>query len=53
LPCGAAKATEATAPEATEATTTASPRRIAGTPTHGYKPTSEAAIAVAESWRRE
>jgi len=52
LPNGAAKATEATAPEAAEATTTA-PRRIAGTPTHGYEPTREAAIAVAESWRRE
>jgi len=52
LPNGAAKATEATAPEAAEATTTA-PRRIAGTPTHGYEPSREAAIAVAESWRRE
>jgi len=39
-------------PEAAEAITTA-PRRIAGTPTHGYEPTREAAIAVAESWRRE
>jgi hypothetical protein len=32
------KATEAAAPEATEAST-AAPRRIAGTPTHGYEPT--------------
>jgi hypothetical protein len=42
LPHGAAKATEAAAPEATEAAT-AAPCRIAGTPTHGYKPTREAA----------
>jgi hypothetical protein len=40
-PHGAAKATEAAAPEATEAAT-AAPGRIAGTPTHGYKPTREA-----------
>jgi hypothetical protein len=52
LPHGAAKATEATAPEATEAAT-AAPRRIAGTPTHGYEPTREAGMAIAESWRRE
>jgi hypothetical protein len=38
LPHGAAKATEAAAPEATEAAT-AAPRRIAVTPTHGYEPT--------------
>jgi len=43
LPHGAAKATEATA----------APRRIAGTPTHGYEPTREAGMAIAESWRRE
>jgi hypothetical protein len=35
LPHAAAEATEAAAPEATKAATTA-PRRIAGTPTHGY-----------------
>jgi hypothetical protein len=53
LPHGAAEATEAAAPEATEATT-AAPRRIAGTPTHGYEPTREAAMAAfAKSWRRE
>jgi hypothetical protein len=38
VPHIAAKATEAAAPEATEAATAAS-RRIAGTPTHGYEPT--------------
>jgi hypothetical protein len=43
LPHGAAKATEAAAPEATEATT-AAPRRIAGPPTHGYEPTLKGAI---------
>jgi hypothetical protein len=48
----AAKATEAAATEATEAAT-AAPRRIAGTPTHGYEPTREAAMtAFAKSWRR-
>ena len=53
LPHGAAEATEAAATEATEATT-AAPRRIAGTPTHGYEPTREAAMAAfAKSWRRE
>jgi hypothetical protein len=41
LPHGAAKATEAAAPEATEAATAAS-RRIAGTPKHGYERTREA-----------
>jgi hypothetical protein len=50
---GAAKATEAAAPEATEAAT-AAPRRIAGTPSHGYEATREAAMAAfAKSWRRE
>jgi hypothetical protein len=39
---GAAKATEAAATEAAEAAT-AAPRRIAGTPTHGYEATPEAA----------
>jgi hypothetical protein len=44
---------EAAAPEATEAATTA-PTPIAGTPTHGYEPTREAAMAAfAKSWRRE
>src|SRR5437667_12469267 len=38
----AAKATEAAAPEATEAPT----RRIAGTPTHGYAATREAGMSV-------
>jgi hypothetical protein len=38
----AAKATEATAPEATEA----APCRIARTPTHGYAATREAAMAA-------
>jgi hypothetical protein len=50
-PHAAAEATEAAAPEATEAAT-AAPRRIAGTPTHGYEPTREAAMAAfAKSWR--
>ena len=44
-PHAAAKATEAAAPEATEAST-AAPRCIAGTPTHGYEPTCEAAMAA-------
>jgi hypothetical protein len=49
----AAKATEAAAPEATEAAT-AAPRRIARTPTHGYEPMRDAAMAAfAKSWRRE
>jgi hypothetical protein len=53
LPHAAAKATEAAAPEATQAST-AAPRRIAGTPTHGYEATREAAMAAfAKSWRRE
>jgi hypothetical protein len=53
VPHIAAKATEAAAPEATEAATAAS-HRIAGTPTHGYEPTREAAMAAfARSWRRE
>jgi hypothetical protein len=38
----AAKATEAAAPEAAEASTTAA-RRIADRPTHTYEPTREAA----------
>jgi hypothetical protein len=42
---GVPKATEAAAPEATEAAT-AAPRRIAGTPTHGYAATREAAKAA-------
>jgi hypothetical protein len=41
----AAKATKAAAPEAAEAAT-AAPRRIAGTPTHGYAATREAAMAA-------
>jgi hypothetical protein len=36
LPHAVAKATEAAAPEATEATTAASTRCMAGTPTYGY-----------------
>jgi hypothetical protein len=49
----AAKATEAAASEATEAAT-AAPRRITGTPTYGYEPTHEAAMATfAKSWRRD
>jgi len=49
----AAKATEAAAPEATEASTAAS-RCIAGTPAHGYEPTREAAMAAfSRSWRQE
>jgi hypothetical protein len=52
-PHAAAKATEAAASEATEAATTA-PRPIAGTPTDGYEPTREAAMAAfAKSWRRD
>jgi hypothetical protein len=52
-PHAAAPATEAAAPEATEAST-AAPRRIAGTPTHGYEPTREVAMAAfGKSWRRE
>jgi len=36
-----------------QATATAA-RRIGGTPTHGYGPTREAAMAAfAKSWRRE
>ena len=45
LPHAAAEATEAAAPQATEAAT-AAPSRIAGTPTHGYEPTREAAMAA-------
>ena len=46
----AAKATEAAAPEATEAAT-AAPRRIAGMPTYGYAATREGAMAAfAKSW---
>ena len=50
----AAKATEAAAPETTEATTAAS-RRIAGRPSpHRYEPTREdAMVAFAKGWRRE
>jgi hypothetical protein len=52
-PYVAAKATEAAYPEATEAAP-AAPRRIAGTPTHGYEATREAAMAAfAKVWRRE
>jgi len=52
-PHAAAKATEAAAPKATKAAT-AAPSRIALTPTHGYEPTREAAMAAfAKSWRRE
>jgi hypothetical protein len=52
-PHAAAPATEAAAPEATEASTAAS-RRIAGTSSHGYEPTREEAMAAfAKSWRRE
>ena len=39
------KATEAAAPKATKAAT-AAPGRIAPTPTHGYEPTREAAMAA-------
>jgi aspartate/methionine/tyrosine aminotransferase len=42
-PHAAPEAAEATAPEATEAATAAS-RRIAGTHTHGYEGTREAAV---------
>jgi hypothetical protein len=53
VPHIAAKAPEAAAPEATKAATAAA-RRIAGTPTHGYEPSREAAMAAfAKSWRRE
>ncbi len=53
LPHAAAKTTEATASEATEAAT-ATPRRIAGTPTYGYAATRDAVMAAfAKSWRRE
>jgi hypothetical protein len=38
----AAEATETASPEATEAATAATPRRIASAPTHGYEPTREA-----------
>jgi hypothetical protein len=49
----AAKATGIAATETTEAAATAS-RRIAGTPTHGYEPTREAAMAAfSKSWRRD
>ena len=52
-PHAAAEATEAAAPEATEAAT-AAPRRRPGTPTHGYEPTHEAAMAAfAKSWRKD
>jgi hypothetical protein len=44
LPHASDKA-EATAPEATEATT-AAPRRIAGTPTHSYAATREAGMGL-------
>jgi hypothetical protein len=48
-----ANATEATAPEATEAATAAT-AHVAGTATHGYEATREAAMAAfAKSWRRE
>ena len=55
LPHAAAKATEATAPEVTEAAT-AAPHPIVGrTPTHGYEATREGAMAAfaTKSWRRE
>jgi hypothetical protein len=42
LPHAAAKATEATAPEATKAATAAT-RRIAGTPTYSYEARREGA----------
>jgi len=49
----AAEATQTAAPEAAEAAT-AAPRRIAGTPPHGYEATREAArVTFAKSWRRE
>jgi hypothetical protein len=52
-PHAAAEATEAAASEAAE-TSPAASRRIAGTPTHGYEPTREAAmVAFAKSRRRE
>ena len=52
-PHAAAEATEAGAPEATEAATAAPPPH-GGAPTHGYKATREAAMtALAKSWRRE
>jgi hypothetical protein len=47
------RATKAAAAEAAEAST-AAPRRLALTPTHGYAATREAAMAAfAKSWRRE
>ena len=50
-PC-CAKATEATATEATKPPPPP-PRRIAGTPTYGYAATREAAMAAfVKSWRR-
>jgi hypothetical protein len=53
VPHAASKATDTAAPEATEAAT-AAPRRIAGTPTHGYEPTLKGAMAAfARSSRRE
>jgi hypothetical protein len=49
----AAEATETAAPAATEAAT-AAPTSIASTPTHGYEPTREAAMAASvRSWRGE
>jgi hypothetical protein len=53
VPHAAAKTAEAAAPEATEAATAAPPPH-SGTPTHGYEPTREAAMAAfAKTWRRE
>jgi hypothetical protein len=49
LPHAASKATEAAAPEATEAAT-AAPRRIGDTPTHGYEP--DVLIIQCRAWRR-
>jgi hypothetical protein len=52
-PHAGTKATEAAAPEATEAATTA-PRRLASTPTHSYEPTRHSPMAAfAKSWRQE
>jgi hypothetical protein len=49
----AAQATEAAAPEATEAATAAT-RRIGGRTMHSYAATREAAMAAfAKSWQRE
>ncbi len=45
MPHAADEATEAAAPEATEAATIA-PRRIAGTPTHGYEATREGGMGL-------